>query len=161
MQTDDIENLSGRVAELTAELDIKKEMKNRVSIGELSVVKRKPWRSTIKIVDDPQSPWKMPRQKFRRQALDYTILGIIQLYMLDLLMNFVAPDHIGVIGANSDGSKEVDTRTARRSRVLSVGSRDSLRLREGSQIINHNSISSGLVPSLSSRGMKVALDLVP
>ena len=127
MQTDDIENLSGRVAELTEELDIKKEMKNRVSIGELSVVKRKPWRSTIKIVDDTQSPWKMPRQKFRRQALDYTILGIIQLYMLDLLMNFVAPDHIGVIGANSDGSKEVDTRTARRSRVLSVGSRDSLR----------------------------------
>ena len=77
MQTEDIENLSGRVAELTAELDIKKEMRNRASIGELSVVKKTPWRSTIKIVDDPQSPWKQPRHKFRRQALDYTILGTI------------------------------------------------------------------------------------
>ena len=77
MQTEDIENLSGRVAELTAELDIKKEMRNRASIGELTVVKKTPWRSTIKIVDDPQSPWKQPRHKFRRQALDYTILGTI------------------------------------------------------------------------------------
>ena len=77
MQTEDIENLSGRVSELTAELDIKKEMRNRASIGELTVVKKTPWRSTIKIVDDPQSPWKQPRHKFRRQALDYTILGTI------------------------------------------------------------------------------------
>ena len=125
MQTEDIENLSSRVAELTAELNIKKEMRNRVSIGELTVVKRKPWRSTIKIVDDPQSPWKMPRQKFRRQALDYTILG--KIFIFDPFDQSHHPDHIGILGANSDGTREVDARTARRSRVLSVGSRDSLR----------------------------------
>ena len=91
MQTEDIENLSGRVAELTAELNIKKEMRNRVSIGEVSVVKRKPWRSTIKIVDDPQSPWKMPRQKFRRQAIDYTILGTIFQYYCLMYVDIYSP----------------------------------------------------------------------
>ena len=40
MQTEDIENLAGRVAELSADLDIKKEMRNRVTLGELTVVKR-------------------------------------------------------------------------------------------------------------------------
>ena len=76
MQAEDIESINRQVSELSIQMDIKKEMRNRATVGELTVVKRRPWRSTIKIVDDPLSPWKRPRQKYTRQALDYTILGI-------------------------------------------------------------------------------------
>ena len=75
MQVEDIESINRQVGELSIQMDIKKEMRNRATIGELTVVKRRPWRSTIKIVDDPMSPWKRPRQKYTRQALDYTSLG--------------------------------------------------------------------------------------
>ena len=57
MQTDDIEMLGKQMKEISVELDIKKEMRNRVTMGELNITKRKPWRNIIKIVDDPLSEW--------------------------------------------------------------------------------------------------------
>ena len=75
LQSDDIENVGKQVKEISVELDIKKEMKNRVTLGELTVIKRKPWRNIIKVVDNPNSDWKKPRGRYRREALDFTILG--------------------------------------------------------------------------------------
>ena len=59
LQTDDIEMLGKQVKEISVELDIKKEMRNRVTMGELTITKRKPWRNIIKIVDDPLSEWNI------------------------------------------------------------------------------------------------------
>ena len=75
LQVDDIDNLGKQVKEISVELDIKKEMRNRVTLGELTIIKRKPWRNIIKIVDNPLSEWKKPQFKYRRQALDLTLLG--------------------------------------------------------------------------------------
>ena len=75
MQMDDLELVGKQVKEISVELDIKKEMRNRVTLGELTIIKRKPWRNIIKIVDNPLSDWKKPQLKYRRQALDFTILG--------------------------------------------------------------------------------------
>ena len=74
-QTEDIESISRQVKEIDLELDIKKEMRNRVTIGELTTTKTKPWRSFIKVVDDHTSNWKKPKPKFNRKALDFTMLG--------------------------------------------------------------------------------------
>ena len=75
LQCDDIENLNKEVKEISVTLDIKKERRNRVTLGELTVMKRRPSRSLIKVVDDPLSDWKKPRGRYRRQGLDYTVLG--------------------------------------------------------------------------------------
>ena len=75
LQVDDIENLGKQVKEISVTLDIKKEKRNRVSLGELTVMKRRPLRSVIKVVDNPHSDWKKPRARYRRQGLDYTVLG--------------------------------------------------------------------------------------
>ena len=75
LQSDDIQSLGKQVKEISVELDIKKEMRNRVTLGELTIIKRKPWRNIIKIVDNPLSQWKKPQYKYRRQALDFTMLG--------------------------------------------------------------------------------------
>ena len=83
MQTEDITNMSRRVREMSVELDIKNEKRNRATISELHVPRTMEW-SSIKIVDDPSSKWKNPRSKYRRQALDYSLL-----------------DHVGVLGPKS------------------------------------------------------------
>merc|ERR1711892_227001 len=72
-------------------------------MGELSTPKRKPSRSTIKVVDDPHSHWKIPPPRYRRQELDYKIL-----------------DHVGITGI--DCNKDTDDQRQRTSRALSIGS---------------------------------------
>ena len=80
---EDIERLGKQVKEISVELDIKKEMRNRVTLGELTIIKRKPWRNIIKIVDNPLSQWKKPQYKYRRQAVDFTMLGELQMFVTD------------------------------------------------------------------------------
>lgn len=101
LQMDDIDLLLKQAKEISVELDIKKEMRNRVTLGELTIIKRKPWRNIIKIVDHPLSDWKKPQLKYRRQALDFTLL-----------------DHVGVIGLRKE---EADNNYRRGS----IGSRAS------------------------------------
>ena len=75
LQMDDVKSLGKQVKEISVELDIKKELRNRVTVGELTNIKKKPWRNIIKIVDNPLSQWKKPQYKYRRQALDFRMLG--------------------------------------------------------------------------------------
>ena len=88
---DDIDLLLKQSKEISVELDIKKEMRNRVTLGELTIIKRRPWRNIIKIVDDPLSEWKKPQFKYRRQALDFTMLGWLS--YTDLTDNIVDDDN--------------------------------------------------------------------
>lgn len=105
MQIEDVDHLGRQVKEIALQTEMKKEMKNRLTMGDLSTPKKVPSRSTIKVVDDPHSHWKIPPPRFRRQELDYKIL-----------------DHVGITGIMTDSNKSTDDQRQRTSRALSIGS---------------------------------------
>ena len=80
--------MGGKVKELTVELDIKSEMRSRVSMGQLTCVTQKPDHSLTRIVDDHQSKWKRAQPRYRRQAVDYKRLG-----------------NVGVLGVKQDNNR--------------------------------------------------------
>ena len=101
MQVEDVKNIERQVREIRTDLDIKNEKRNRATISELHVPRTRDW-STIKIVEDPGSKWKLPRSKYRRQALDFSLL-----------------DHLGVLGAKPDNDQNGNAR-----RTLSFGEQE-------------------------------------
>ena len=103
MQIEDVDNIARQLKEISLQVEMKKERKNRLGMGELSSLKKKPNWSVIKSVDDPNSHWKKPAARYRRQALDFKIL-----------------DHVGITGV--DCSKGTDDQNRRTSRSLSIGS---------------------------------------
>ena len=106
MQVEDIERLGRHVKEISLQTEMKKEMKDRLTMGELSTPKKQPSWSTIRVVDDPHSHWKTPPPKFRRQELDFTIL-----------------DHVGIVGLKSGSNLAPEDQQKRTSRALSIDSR--------------------------------------
>jgi len=134
-QTEDIESISRQVKEIDLELDIKKEMRNRVTIGELTTTKTKPWRSFIKVVDDHTSNWKKPKPKFNRKALDFTML-----------------ENVGVLGVKSSvGNKH----PRKLSRTLSMESTASYNSVRGSTLLRHGEESRHVVGTLKRPALPV------